>query len=217
MFMKYLFLIFSLFLFSCNAPVQDTNQNNETQTTQKEVILALWDSLTAWYGLEESENYPSKLQKKLDDAGYNYEVINAWVSWDTSANILSRASLYLEKNPSIVILVVWWNDGLRSLSTVDLQQNILKIIDTFPDAQIVLGWMDIPVNLWISYRNDFKKVYADIAKEREDIYFMEFFLEWVWGKKEYNISDMIHPNSQWYDIIVANLVQFLEKNNVIIK
>lgn len=215
--MKYIFLLFSLFLFSCNTENQNDIISETIEIQQKEIILALWDSLTAWYWVEESENYPTQLQKKLDEYWYKYEIINAWVSWDTSANLLSRSSLYLEKKPSIVILVIGGNDGLRWLSTVELQQNIWKIIDIFPDAKIVLGWMDIPANLWISYRNDFKKVYTEIANEKKDIYFLDYFLEWVWGKKEYNISDMIHPNRDWYKIIVENLVKFLEKNNIITK
>lgn len=215
--MKYIFLLFSMFLFSCNTENQNDIISETIEIQQKEIILALWDSLTAWYWVEESENYPTQLQKKLDEYWYKYEIINAWVSWDTSANLLSRSSLYLEKKPSIVILVIGGNDGLRWLSTVELQQNIWKIIDTFPDAKIVLGWMDIPANLWISYRNDFKKVYTEIANEKKDIYFLDYFLEWVWGKKEYNISDMIHPNRDGYKIIVENLVKFLEKNNIITK
>lgn len=213
--MKYIFLILSLFLFSCSLQVEENKTSLIPE--QKQIILALWDSLTAWYWVEESENYPSKLQKTLDEDGYNYEVINAWVSWDTSANLLSRVPLYLEKNPNIVILVVWGNDGLRGLSTQDLKQNILQIIDSFPNSKIALWWMDIPANLWIAYRNEFRNVYKEIAKERKDIYFLEYFLEWVWGKSEYNISDMIHPNNEGYDLIVKNLVEFLDNNKLIIK
>ena len=217
MIMKKIILLILLFLFSCSQT--ETLPKNEwiSQTKPKEIILALWDSLTAGYWVDENENYPSQLQKKLDDAGYNYEIINAWISGDTSANVLSRASLYTEKNPAIVILVVGGNDALRGLSTVELKQNILQIIGSFPNSKIILGGMDIPANLWIAYRNDFKKVYQDIADEKKDIYFLEFFLEWVAGKSELNISDMIHPNRAWYEIIVANLMKFLEKNNIITK
>lgn len=213
--MKYILLLFPLFLVSCWTQRDDIHSTSNTSYQKKEVILALWDSLTAWYGLQESESYPSQLQKELSDEGYNYDVINAWVSWDTSANLLSRASLYIEKNPSIILLVIGWNDGLRGLSTWELKQNILSIIDIFPEAKIVLGGMDIPENLWISYRNDFKKVYSEIASERKEIYFLEYFLEWVWGDPQYNITDMIHPNREWYEIIVENLMNFLEKNKIL--
>lgn len=217
--MKYIVLFFTLFLFSCsfsndeNIEVKSENINN----TKKEVILSLWDSLTAWYWVWEDENYPYKLQNILDENWYNYEVINAWVSWDTSANVLSRASLYLEKNPKIVIIVVWWNDWLRWISTTDLKENILGIIDIFPKSKIVLWWMDIPVNLWIKYRQDFRNVYTEIANEKKDIFFIEFFLDWVAWKTSLNIDDMIHPNSAWYDIIVKNLFKFLQEKEIITK
>ena len=212
--MKYIFLFLLLFLFACWKEFETTI---DEEFEKKQIILALWDSLTAGYWLEEKENYPFKLQKKLDQSWYNFEVINAWVSWDTSANILSRAELYLEKKPNIVILVVWWNDWLRWLSTNDMKKNILDIIETFPYSKIVLWWMDIPENLWIKYRNDFKNVYKEIVKEKNDVYFLEFFLEWVAWKKELNLDDMIHPNANWYDIIVKNVFEFLEKNKIITK
>lgn len=213
--MKYILLLFSFFLFSCNSQIEEKKPLWESG--QKQVILALWDSLTAGYWVNDNENYPSKLQKILDENWYNYEVINAWVSWDTSANLLSRASLYIEKNPEIVILVIWWNDWLRGLSTTDLKQNILQIMDTFPNTKIVLWGMDIPANLWIAYRNEFKNIYKEITRERKEIYFLEYFLEWVAGKSNLNISDMIHPNSDGYDIIVAHLMNFLEENELIEK
>ena len=94
----------------------------------------------------------------------------------------------------------------------------MSIIDTFPDnTKIVLWGMDIPINLWLKYRNDFKNVYKEISKEREKIYFLPYFLEWVWWNPNFNIDDNIHPNSQWYDIIVQNLYDFLIKNDVLTK
>lgn len=212
--MKYLLIIFSFLLFSCTKEVV---VNNNVANKQKEVILALWDSLTAWYWVQESENYPFKLQKILNDNWYNYLVINAWVSWDTSQNVLSRSSLYLEKNPKIVLLVIWWNDWLRWISTDELKKNIISIINTFPKSKIVLWWMDIPANLWIDYRKKFRDIYKEIANENKNIYFLEYFLEDVSWNQKLNIEDHIHPNSLWYDIVVKNLYDFLVNNKIISK
>jgi len=219
--MKKFFLVFlSLFIFiSCskNSSIQE-EKILENNIVKEKTIIALWDSLTAWYWVDISENYPTKLEKKLLENNYNYKVVNAWISWDTSAWLKSRVSLYLEQNSEIVIIVIWWNDALRWLSTVDLKSNILSIIDTFPDnSKIVLWGMDIPINLWLKYRNDFKNVYKEISKERENIYFLPYFLEGVWWNPNFNIDDNIHPNSQWYDIIVQNLYDFLVKNDVLTK
>lgn len=99
------------------------------------------------------------------------------MSGDTSDNIASRASLYVDKHPQIVILVVGGNDGLRGLSVENMKQNIVEIIDTFPESVIVLGGMELPLNLGMQYVKDFKNVYKEIASERKNIVFIESFLE----------------------------------------
>lgn len=215
--MKYILIIMSLFLFSCFSDNETKSTIQTKKSDEKQVILALWDSLTAWLWVAENENYPSQLQKKLDENGYNYEVINAWVSWDTSQNALSRASLYLEKKPSIVILVIWWNDWLRWLPTTDLKKNILSIIDTYKDSKILFYGMDLPANLWINYKLDFKWVYEEVVKERPDISYWDFFLEWVAEKRDLNNDDMIHPNAKWYEIIVKNVFETLVNKWIITK
>lgn len=215
----FILLLTSFLLFSCNSPDEQSNtQTWNNKLEQQKTILALWDSLTAWLWVDVSDNYPSKLEKKLTENWYNYKVINAWVSWDTSDWLKSRVWLYLDQKPDIVILVIWWNDWLRWLSTSDLKTNIIEIIDTFPTTtKIVLWWMDIPINLWLKYRKEFKNVYTDVKKEKENIYLMDYFLEWVWWVREFNNNDKIHPNSAWYDIIVNNLYNLLIKNNILEK
>ncbi len=215
----FILLLTSLFLFSCTSKNEQTNtQTWNTVIEQQKTILALWDSLTAWLWVDVSDNYPSKLEKKLTQNWYKYKVVNAWVSWDTSDWLKSRVWLYLEPKPDIVILVIWGNDWLRWLSTSDLKTNIIEIIDAFPPTtKIVLWWMDIPMNLWPKYRNEFKSIYKEIKKEKENIYLIDYFLEWVWWVRELNNSDKIHPNSAWYDIVVNNLYNFLIKNNILEK
>lgn len=216
---KIIILLFlSLLVFSCSKQEQEVLKVNKIDTKPK-TILALWDSLTAWYGVGETENYPYKLWKKLEENWYNYIVINAWVSWDTSDNLKSRASLYLEQKPDFVILVIGWNDWLRWLSTDNLKKNIIEIIDLFETnwVKVVLCGMDVPANLWLNYRSSFKKIYEEIADEKDSIYFFEFFLDWVAWNRLLNTDDMIHPNSNWYDVIVANLYKFLEEKNLLNK
>ncbi len=216
---KIILFILLLFLVSCSQTTEIVVEKNPNMEIRNKKIVALWDSLTAWYWLQEEESYPSKLQKKLQENWYNYEVINAWISWDTSDWLLSRAQLYLDTKPELVILVIGWNDWLRWLPTTKLEENILKIIDIYEESwvKVILWWMDVPLNLGLSYRNDFKEVYKDVADKKDKVEFFEFFLDWVAGKEEYNLDDMIHPNSNWYDIIVGNLYEFLDKNNIITK
>ena len=217
-------ILSSLFLVSCSGAADtqllwttgSTLENITEEIMGTQTILALWDSLTAGYGLEISESYPSKLENVLTENGYNYDVINAGVSGDTSKNLLDRAALYSEQNPDIVILAIGWNDGLRGQSVDNLKTNIQSIIDMYEwDSKIVLAGMEIPANLGLSYARNFKQVYFDLADENPDVYFHESFLEDVWGVPSLNQADRIHPTSEWYDIIVANLYEFLEDEDII--
>lgn len=219
--MKKIFLLLLLcFLFSCNKNSEISKSIWDEKTViPSKIILALWDSLTAWLWVEENQNYPSKLQKLLDDSNYNYTVINAWMSGDTSENLKSRISLYIDKKPKIVLLVIWWNDGLRWLSPIDLKKNIWEIIELYERiwSKIVLWTMDLPENMGAQYRTEFKKVYQEILQERKNIYDLGFFLEWVGWIRELNQNDGIHPNSQGYDIISKNVFLFLEEKKLIQK
>jgi len=183
-------------------------------------ILALGDSLTAWYGVQKTDNYPSELEKLLKKNGYDYEIINAGVSWDTSAQALSRVWDYSDQKMDFVILVIWWNDGLQNKSIEDMKDNINKTIDFYLTwwATIVLWWIEIPPFYGINYTRDFKQAYFDIAKDREwEIYFYESFLKDVWWVTQYNQDDKIHPTSEWYDIIVKNIFEYLEDKKIIEK
>jgi len=213
-----LFILASCSMWQSAIPDEDDTISMNTTPVQEEIILALWDSLTAGFWLQISESYPSKLENILDSNNYNYRVINAGVSWDTSKNLLDRAELYLDQNPDIVLLVIWWNDGLRAQSTETLQQNIQTIIDMYEwQTEIVLWGMEIPATLWLNYSRDFKRVYFDLARENPEVNFHESFLEDVGWVARLNQADRIHPTSEWYDIIVQNLYEFLEDENIIQK
>lgn len=211
--MKKILLIISIIfiLFSCS----DDNLNNKEITLDENnsyKILALWDSLTAWYNLEYEDSYPIQLQSILEEKWFSYEVINAWVSWDTSKNLLSRINLYNE-DYDIVLLNIWWNDWLRSLSTEDLKENILTIVDNFSDSKIVLFSIDLPFNYPSLYRNKLKKVYEGVSKQR-DIYYYWLFFEWL-NYNDHFLGDGLHPNKEWYRIIAENISEYLLKNNII--
>lgn len=215
---KILIFLTFMFIFSCSN-IDQKSKNSHIDKSQTKKILALWDSLTAWYWLDISESYPSKLDELLKNNWYEYEVINAWVSWNTSDDLLSRLNLY-DQDYEIVIILIWWNDWLRWNSLINLEDNINKIIDYFDNknTKIILWWLTIlPENLWNDYINDFKKVYEQISKDNKNIFFINDFLKDVAWISQYNLDDKIHPNSSWYDIIVNNLLNFMQDNNLLIK
>ena len=200
-----------LTLVSCSSNEIENNKSEEV-TEKKYKILALWDSLTAWYNLDISESYPYQLEELLNKNKTQYEVINAWVSWDTSKNLISRLNLYTESY-DIVLLNIGWNDWLRSLSLNDLKSNIITTIEKFPDSKVVLFTIDLPGNYWFLYRNKLKKVYENILEKRE-IYNYWLFFEGLDYKKHF-LDDGLHPNWEWYSIISENIYDYLLKNNLI--
>ena len=87
----------------------------ETPSPAKPRVVFLGDSLTAGLGLPSDQSYPSLIGKKLKDSGYDYEIVNAGVSGDTSAGGLRRLDWSLEGNVRALVLALGANDGLRGL------------------------------------------------------------------------------------------------------
>jgi acyl-CoA thioesterase I len=213
-------LILSFILVGCGkAEVISEVQNDKQEIVQKN-ILALWDSITAGYNLELSDAYPAELEELMQKQGYNYKIVNAWVSGDTSKNLLDRIELYDDLEVDIYMLTIWWNDWLRRQSVDTMKQNISAIIEHLetvnPEGKIILSGMQMPINLWLNYSREFNKSY-EILADKYNLALYDFFLEWVAKDTNLNLSDGIHPNNAGYKIIAANLFEFLEDEDIIQK
>ena len=169
-------------------------------------IVALGDSLTAGLGLPQTEAYPAMLQKKLDVAGYNYEVVNAGVSGDTSAGGLRRLDWALEGDVRVLILALGANDGLRGLPPGEMKRNLEEIIERAKERNItvILAGMEAPPNYGPEYTAAFRRVYQDLAREH-DVRFLPFLLDTVAGNSALNQRDGIHPNAQGAAIVADGI------------
>ncbi|MBX7220284.1 MAG: arylesterase [Blastocatellia bacterium] len=174
-------------------------------------IVALGDSLTAGYGLTIDQAFPAQLQKKLDEKGFAYEVVNAGVSGDTSAGGVSRLEWSLEGNVRYVIVELGGNDGLRGLPVAELKRNLAIIIEKAQKKGItvILTGMEAPPNYGPDYIKEFHNVYGDLARQYKTP-FVPFFLEGVAGKTELNQEDGIHPNPAGVAIVTQNVWSVLE-------
>src|SRR5262245_5675989 len=112
------------------------------------VILAFGDSLTAGYGVQPAEAYPARLQRKLDEQGRKYRVVNLGVSGDTTSGGRSRMRAALDQKPAIVILELGANDGLRGLPIAQMRLNLDGMINDFKKggAKVVLAALTLPRN-----------------------------------------------------------------------
>src|SRR5437764_11930999 len=119
-------------------------------TKPARTILVLGDSIAAGFGLDGNDAFPALLQKKVDQSGWNFEVVNAGVSGDTSAGGLRRIDWVLKRKCDVLILEVGGNDGLRGLPVHAMQENLQAIIDrtraNYPHVQIRVAGMQMPPN-----------------------------------------------------------------------
>ena len=169
-------------------------------------IVALGDSLTEGYGVEEHQAYPALLEARLQKEGFSCTVINAGISGETSSGLLSRIDRVLLLKPDIVILCTGANDGLGGIDQRLIQSNISKMVRTFKEHQVtvVLAGMKMLVNFGPSYTESYNRLYSEIA-DQEQIVFMPFFLEGIAGKPELNLADGIHPNAKGYQLIATSV------------
>jgi acyl-CoA thioesterase-1 len=167
--------------------------------------------LTAGLGLAESQAYPAVLQRKLDAAGYAFEVVNMGVSGDTSAGGMRRLDWALEGDVKVLLVALGANDGLRGLPTAEMKKNLERIIVRAKedDIIVILAGMEAPPNYGPEYTAAFRRVYQDLARE-QGVRLLPFLLDSVAGDAALNQSDGIHPNARGAEIIADGIWKMLQ-------
>lgn len=170
-------------------------------------ILAYGDSLTAGYGLDESESFPARLEAALKARGKEVTVINGGVSGDTSRGGLERLEWSLADPPDAVILELGANDALRGISAAETRANIHAMLTKLADRRIpvLLAGMRAPPNMGADYGAEFDRLYPDLAGEF-DIEFYPFFLDGVAADPALNQADGMHPNADGVGEIVKRML-----------
>ena len=175
-------------------PVRPENQPRPPAAAK---VVFLGDSLTAGYGLDAGEAYPSLVQQRLRGSGSSAEVVNAGVSGDTSAGGLRRLDWSLEGDVRVLVVALGANDALRGLSTDELRRNLAGIIERARERNVtvVLAGMEAPPNLGAAYTAAFRQVYRDLASTY-GVALIPFLLVGVAGDPALNQADGIHPNAR---------------------
>jgi acyl-CoA thioesterase I len=164
--------------------------NPATQT-----IVVFGDSLSAGYGIGQNQGWVALLQARLRQQKLPYQVINASISGETTSGGAARFGEMLSTHkPSIVILELGANDGLRGLPVKEMQANLSQMIVQAKAAKtkLLLVGMKIPPNYGQKYSRDFSASYAILAKQHK-IKLVPFLLEGVAGKPSLIQDDGLHP------------------------
>ena len=182
--------------------------NPGTQT-----IVVFGDSLSASYGIGQNEGWVTLLQARLTQQKLPYRVVNASISGETTSGGSARFSEMLAAHkPSIVILELGANDGLRGLPVSDMRNNLNKMILQAKAAKtkLLLVGMKIPPNYGQKYSRDFSASYAILAKQHQ-IKLVPFLLDGVAGKPSLMQDDDLHPTTAAQPALLDNMWKILEK------
>jgi acyl-CoA thioesterase-1 len=176
-------------------------------------ILVLGDSLSAGYGVKVDATWVALLQRRLATQGYGYRVVNASASGETTGGARARLARALELHkPSIVVLELGGNDGLRGLPIKQVRGNFESIIEQARNAgaQVVLVGMRMPPNYGAEYADSFHALYGELAQKYQ-LPLVDFFLEGVALDDNLMQADGIHPSAAAQPKLLDNLWPALAK------
>lgn len=223
-------LLSLLFLIACSSKQNDSKQevskdekvqpnleeeNKVAENSELKTVIFFGNSLSAGYGLDEPDKYsfPALIQKKINEKGLPYNVVNAGLSGETTAAGLNRIDWILKQHVDVFVLELGGNDGLRGIPTTESYKNLQGIIDKVksknPEVKIILAGMEAPPNMGNDYTSAFRNMYPELA-DKNQVSLIPFLLDKVGGEADLNQSDGIHPNVDGHAIVADNVWEILE-------
>ncbi len=214
-FFKNIFFNISLVLAVLIGNIDNANASNTYR------LMVFGDSLSAGYGVGPQNSFASLLEKTLHQKGYPHVVvINKSKSGETTAGGLNRLPQALKSaQPDGVILELGINDVLKGLSINEAEENLSKMITLCRQnkVSVLLVGMQAPPYAGIVYQRRFNKMYDRLA-DKYDLMLYPFFMKGLitlesitQGGSEYLLSDNVHPNVQGIQLMVNNILPFIEK------
>lgn len=175
-------------------------------------LLVFGDSLSAGYRMPVEDGWVSLLDDKLKMLGSEYKVVNASVSGETTDGGLSRlpATLATHK-PTIVILELGGNDGLRGLPVASIKENLIEMVrkSQAAGATVILAGIQIPPNYGPRYTEPFTLQFEEIAQSM-DLPFIPFLIDGIAQRSELMQDDGIHPKAEAQGMVLDNVWPVLE-------
>lgn len=174
------------------------------EATSLPKVLVLGDSLSAAYKLPVETGWVNLMAQRLEGKA---EVINASISGETSGGGLLRLAALLEQHkPSLLLLELGANDGLRGLPPANIEQNLEQIINLSraAGANLVLLGITLPPNYGARYINSFNEVFESLAKKHA-LPYLPFLLKGVAENNRLMQEDGLHPKAEAQPIILNNV------------
>lgn len=182
-----------------------------SSTSMAQTVLIVGDSISAGYGISVEQGWVNLLNKRIQQQivtkpPHSINVINASVSGETTSGGLARLpKLLATHQPSLVVIELGGNDGLRGQPPKIIEQNLGKMIQLSQNtkAKVVLLGMKIPPNYGAAYSKAFEHIFPKVAA-RYNVPLMPFFLEGVGGNSKLMQEDRIHPRAEAQGRLLEN-------------
>ena len=176
-----------------------------------DTLLILGDSLSAGYRMRSEQAWPHLLAEQWQREGRRVTVINASVSGDTTQGGLQRLPPLLQRHrPSLVLLELGGNDGLRGLPPRLIERNLDRLIALAREAgaRVVLTDIQLPPNYGRRYLRQFEQVFSRLAQDHE-LPLLPFFVAPLIGRNGMMMDDGIHPTAAAQPLIAQQVSEFL--------
>ena len=170
-------------------------------------LLILGDSISAGFGIKESQNWTTLMKSSFSKEGKSLKIINSSISGDTTSGGLSRISRDLNTyKPDFVLVELGGNDALRGYPISRIKQNLLKIVSIISNNQsiAIIMQIKIPPNYGKKYIEAFENIYSEVASET-DAKLISFMLENVALREDLMQPDGIHPNEKAQPFITEQI------------
>ncbi len=170
-------------------------------------VLVWGDSLSAGYGLRPQQSWPSLLGERISATRLPHKVVNASISGETTAGGLARLPAALEAHkPSVVVIELGANDGLRGLPVKAMAANLQAMVDASrkAGAQVLLVGMRMPPNYGPDYTARFEAAFRELAKTNR-VRLVPFMMEGFADQRHYFQADGIHPVAEAQPLILDTI------------
>lgn len=209
-------LVSSITSMTTFAKTEQGSAVNAPSHSTPQTILVLGDSLSAGYGIPIEHAWVTLLAQKIAQQypknNNSYHVQNASISGETTdGGLRALPSLLKKYQPSVVIIELGANDGLRGFPLNTIAQNLSALIELAQaeNAKVLLTGIHIPPNYGQRYANAFHQTYHALAK-RYQTALVPFLLEGIATKPELMQADRLHPKAEAQETIKNIVWQQLE-------
>jgi acyl-CoA thioesterase-1 len=171
-------------------------------------ILVLGDSISAAYGMSLEQGWVAQLASRLQEQNRQTKLVNASISGETTAGGLQRLpTLLQEHQPTLVIVELGANDGMRGYPLVTLQNNLTQLVTLAQKAgaRVILLPMEIPPNYGTRYTSGFRESFREVASATGSV-LAPFVLDGVATNPTLMQEDGIHPTVAAQPLLLNNVL-----------